>query len=130
MLVCNKCFRPKCNCNESEKVEIDDGILDSIRILNEKGYITEFCCSGHKENTIFQCYIMFKNKEHFLDLPNGFTLYKKGKAKGNKLLEYIDKEWNKKSETEKESIMIDVWYKLFVWCKKLPNKNECFTEWD
>ena len=129
MLVCDKCFRPKCNCNESTRVEIDDGILDSIRILNEKGYITEFCCSGHKENAIFQCYIMFKNKEHFLDLPKGFTLYKKGKTKGNKLLEYIDKDWNKKSETEKESIMIDVWYKLFVWCKKLPNKNEFKTQW-
>lgn len=37
---------PKANC-EGEVVEIDELMVPAIRLLNEKGYMTEFCCSGH-----------------------------------------------------------------------------------
>lgn len=49
MRVCPICFRPNCN-HHSKYIEIDDEILDTIRILNEKGYVTEFCCAGHLDN--------------------------------------------------------------------------------
>ena len=129
MLVCDKCFRPKCNCNSNSKIEIDDRITEHIRILNEKGYTTEFCCSGHKENQIFQCYVLFKNQEHFLDLPKDFTLYNRGKQKKNRLLEFVDKKWNKKSDSSKDLTMETVWNNLYTWCLKLPNKNEMEKEW-
>lgn len=37
---------PKANC-EGEVVEIDELMVPAIRLLNEKGYMTEFCCGGH-----------------------------------------------------------------------------------
>ena len=37
---------PKASC-EGEVVEIDELMVPAIRLLNEKGYMTEFCCSGH-----------------------------------------------------------------------------------
>lgn len=39
-------YCPKSTCL-SEVVEIDDLMLPAIKMLNEKGYMTEFCCSGH-----------------------------------------------------------------------------------
>lgn len=51
MKVCNICFKE--NCGEThgnlikEIVEIDDDILETIRTLNKKGYVTEYCCAGH-----------------------------------------------------------------------------------
>lgn len=37
---------PKANC-AGEIVEIDELMIPTIKMLNEKGYMTEFCCSGH-----------------------------------------------------------------------------------
>ena len=31
-------------------VDIDEKIVNAIKILNEKGYTTRYCCSGHPEN--------------------------------------------------------------------------------
>lgn len=35
------------NENENDFFEVDELIAPIIRILNLKGYLTEFCCSGH-----------------------------------------------------------------------------------
>lgn len=40
---------PKANC-DGRIVEIDELILPAIIEFNRKGYITEFCCSGHIHN--------------------------------------------------------------------------------
>ena len=37
---------PKANC-AGTVVEIDELMLPAIRLLNQKGYLTAFCCSGH-----------------------------------------------------------------------------------
>ena len=47
------------------EVEIDKLFEPIIKILNEKGYITLFCCSGHINNK--RSYIMFHPE---VDLPN------------------------------------------------------------
>lgn len=82
MLACNKCFKVnkstkysihswgtdlKCTQPEcgGDIVEIDDLIYDTVRILNEKGYKTKFCCSGHTVPylNIYEedVYIVFEN---------------------------------------------------------------------
>lgn len=38
------CPKPLCN---GHVIEVDELMLVSIRLLNEKGYYTQFCCSGH-----------------------------------------------------------------------------------
>ncbi len=50
MLVCPICFCPKCSHNK-KKIEIDDDILDTIKILNDKGYKTTYCCAGHVDKS-------------------------------------------------------------------------------
>lgn len=50
MKVCPICFTPKCNHRKS-RIEIDDDILDTIKLLNDKGYRTSFCCAGHVDKS-------------------------------------------------------------------------------
>lgn len=38
------CPKSSCDC---QVVEIDELMVPAIIFLNQKGYITEFCCSGH-----------------------------------------------------------------------------------
>ena len=55
MFLCTMCWEtydrdlsycPKKSC-DGDVVEIDDDLVPVIVELNEKGYITEYCCSGH-----------------------------------------------------------------------------------
>lgn len=70
-------YCPKKSC-QGKMVEVDELMLPTIILLNQKGYITEYCCSGH----INDCYpyILFDNyinrmfsenylKELFKDIP-------------------------------------------------------------
>ena len=49
--VCPYCFNniTKCDCNNYIEylIRIDRNIQEHIRILNDKGYKTRFCCEGH-----------------------------------------------------------------------------------
>ncbi len=70
-------------------VEIDELIAPTIQVLNQKGYTTRFCCSGHPENDwLFRdsgeesgyhkaanpltCYIMFAEGITLPNLPPDF----------------------------------------------------------
>lgn len=44
--VCPICYMSNCNHNYP-KFEVDYNIYDVIKILNLKGYKTEYCCGGH-----------------------------------------------------------------------------------
>ena len=61
---CDKCGEVVC--------EIDDLIVDTIIVLNRKGWTTKYCCSGHlnKDNGFVTTYIYFEKppKTH----PQGF----------------------------------------------------------
>jgi len=55
-------------------VEIDDNIFHPIQTLNNKGYTTQHCCSGHLWGG--SPYIVFDemvNKNCFDTFPNGFS---------------------------------------------------------
>jgi len=73
-----------CDCGEPA-VEIDAGIINIIKTLNEYGLKTLYCCEGHlKKNGDYQpAYITFDNsiKKEFFEsllkvypLPNGWEL--------------------------------------------------------
>lgn len=74
------CLKETCNCGQV--IEVDELMLPTIMILNQKGYCTEFCCSGHAYQGYCSPYILFNSllsemlkesgfneKELFIDLP-------------------------------------------------------------
>lgn len=67
--VCNKCLERidlvKCNCKNRKVVDIDRLIYPTIKLLNEKGYITDYCCSGHANCKLDNPYILFKYNYEF-----------------------------------------------------------------
>ncbi len=65
---------PKRACQGSI-IDVDDLMLSTIIILNEKGYFTKSCCSGHLEEMITESYIEFETKEPILEIiPQGYEL--------------------------------------------------------
>ena len=64
-------------------VDIDEKIVNAIKILNEKGYTTRYCCSGHPENldkikkdkTNMGTYVTFNSDSIFIDngMPEKWT---------------------------------------------------------
>jgi hypothetical protein len=83
MKVCNICFEKDCTDNHGSSgkqiVEIDDEILDTIKLLNQKGYATMFCCGGHirKEWVSAEMYIVFTpsfNHTHWIQKDRNMEL--------------------------------------------------------
>ena len=112
----------ECNSCDIELIELDELMLYPIKVLNEKGYITSFCCSGHAFNNIFQTYICFDS----IYKPNGCPKNWKReeddycerlclRAKG---LNY--KEWNNATEPERQKIIFKRMLDLYDWVDKLP----------
>lgn len=65
---------PKRGCR-GDVVEIDDILVPTIILLNQKGYYTESCCSGHLEDLTRTSYIIFNEVvEKLPTVPNGFRL--------------------------------------------------------
>ena len=54
-------YCPKVTCHGSEVVEIDDLMVPIIIKLNQKGYCTDFCCSGHAYSDYSSPYIAFSD---------------------------------------------------------------------
>lgn len=76
------CPKPACYC---DVVEIDELMVPAIKMLNEKGFATTNCCSGHIYDNGCNIYISFHKflteyyaideiKEMFKDLPESWDL--------------------------------------------------------
>ena len=71
-------FCPKLGC-DGEVVEIDELMVPVIKTLNEKGYCTEYCCSGHYGDGYTNTYIKFSEwVELPEELPEGFVYEERG----------------------------------------------------
>jgi len=134
--VCPRCFNnvDVCKCDGKAYYSlwwIDRGIQEHIRILNEKGYKTQYSCESH--NPLDNLYIAFFRDNSFgksIPIPDGFHL------KGNgKTLEHI---YGKDSKTRKKMTIeeFEVEKKkcldtLLEWCKALPEqeKNKNIFGW-
>lgn len=117
--VCPECFNTidRCTCElfpPYHLIFIDKNIQEHIRILNNKGYRTMYCCEGH--NTSSNTYISFA--ADCIDennVPEGFKYDKK-----NRIIEYLYS--SKLSIEEFEERKREKLTKLLEWCKSLPLK--------
>ena len=65
---------PRYNCRSSV-IELDEWIAETIIILNNKGYHTAYCCSGHLYDEVCETYIKFESEECIPTyIPEGFEL--------------------------------------------------------
>ena len=74
---------PKRSCGGVDVFDIDECLIPVIKMLNEKGYLTEYCCSGHfwdsrPESDFYGgAYISFNECvgiKDIINLPLGFTM--------------------------------------------------------
>ena len=86
-LMCEECFEQYnikrriglyCKICGGYLVEIDENFIESIVLLNMKGYYTNYCCSGHPNPKLVpNAYIQFEDNIILPYLPKDF-LYDKG----------------------------------------------------
>lgn len=107
-------FCPKTSCH-GYVIELDELIAPVIIVLNKKGYMTRFSCSGHwyKYSTP---YIVFEDEEHLPDsLPKHFTL------EGNNVIRYeFD---NEQSVELKFNELLEINKSLLKWATLLDENN-------
>lgn len=96
--------------------EIDEDFIPVLIELNEKGYYTNSCCSGHLEDIekygTWQIYLSFEDEYDLKDIPlekNKNEIYDL-KYKGNK----------NATIQEKNEDRLKVLEKLLEWAKRLP----------
>ena len=121
--VCPNCFKSliECECEYApyRLINIDRNIQDQIRILNNKGYMTTYCCESHcVTDSIYISFAVNYGIGDELPIPEGFVF-----KKNNNGLYYTYK--NKKNLDNKKFFEIknkqlDI---LLNWCKELPSRK-------
>lgn len=111
---------PKRSCY-GEIVDIDDILVPTIILLNEKGYYTTASCSGHLEEVDTSCYIMFdETVEKLPSAPPGFTLTAAITNSGDKILT-LSKEFNTvPSAIHAFQQILTTALQLYGWALSLP----------
>lgn len=113
-------------------VEIDKYCMNSILLLNAKGYITSDCCSGHEvsrkvskgKNKQFP-YIGFEKDFFPPNLPNCiFEVQYYGEQKEFKGIYFELKNNPKKSDIK------HLWETIFNWVKDLPYNENYLWEYE
>lgn len=98
--------------------EVDELMIMPIKLLNQKGYTTLFCCSGHIERGYCGGYISFALGKEPKTVPKGWYMDDK------RCIRYdFPKKYRTNTEDRNTSILKNM-MALDKWCKELPNKNE------
>ncbi len=121
--VCPLCWRqlPECTCEfiPWSLIQIDEGIQEHIRLLNEKGYYTSACCEGHYDSDVgIHIYITFRIPPNYdTPLPEGIVCDKYHAIRCS-----IYKNKNKRyTQEEAEAIKEQKLVELLKWIQSLPN---------
>lgn len=103
-----------CDVCKSNVVEVDDMMVDTIEILNKKGWKTKFCCSGHLEESFLATYIYFENRPE--EIPFGFYVSDMGS------IHLISRDNPKGIEGYQKLLNVNIG--LFKWATNLPQYEE------
>jgi hypothetical protein len=114
---------------KSPLFEVDDLIAPVISMLNKKGYITTFCCSGHCDNSPItkgftikhdNCYISFQDLEihkKIKTLPDKF----KWEIDENSSIIRNDYDFIEKDYIYNQTVINTTMIKLYEWVLKLED---------
>jgi len=120
------------NCGEHKIIEIDDLLAPIVKILNQKGYTTLYCCSGHLCKDGCNTYITFPSNIELPLIPENFILEDKefytiqGWDKFYDNTKYSIRRWYMDVRQNDELLykeIINVHLQLLEWAKILPNLN-------
>ena len=93
---------------EDVKNNIDEGMIEILIELNDKGYKTIGCCEGHLQDDYWHGYICFAYPYKFPVYPKDFSAMRKRESY----------EWNGKDEKSRQEFLDG----LKDWAKMLPYK--------
>lgn len=117
--ICPHCFRElddcRCATYPYHLVQIDKLIVPLVRTLNQKGYITTACCSGHiDEQHCCSIYLAFKDEYNFgSNIPAGAAYGKTGRTLSYNGLDQMTRE-------ERIKFQAECIAKLTAWADALP----------
>jgi hypothetical protein len=138
-LMCEDCFsqynikhRSGLYCKEcgGELVEIDENFIEAIILLNEKGYYTDFCCSGHPNaKDCHDAYISFESDVILPYLPTEY-LYDKDRYSHIDFSELNIDHFAIRIEFEEQKNLVKLQKEILEsainvldWAISLPNRN-------
>jgi hypothetical protein len=102
----------------SEKIELDELIAPAIVLLNQKGYHTKYCCSGHWYQAFPEAYIYFYDDCVPNTIPQSFRWCERENEKNTIRTRYqindIESDYDFVIRVNKE---------LFIWAENLPYKD-------
>jgi hypothetical protein len=109
-------FCPRVDCH-GDVVELDELIAPTIILLNQKGYLTKFCCSGHWYEYSSNAYIYFYEDCIPEAIPASFKIDEHSK-------DVIRARYEANENESKYDFVIRINKELYEWASSLP---EC--EW-
>lgn len=114
---------PKRGCR-GDIVEIDDILIPTIVLLNEKGYYTTSSCSGHLDELNTTAYIMFDESiDKLPSTPPGFKMSAAIHKDGGKNVT-ISKTIVGRSSIETFQMILTTALHLYAWAISLPYAEE------
>jgi hypothetical protein len=112
-------FCPKSDCAIGNIVEIDELYIPVIKYLNEKGYMTKYCCSGHIYSSCTESYIVFHESVTGLpSIPEGACIEK------DKTIKIYFEYPENAAETELYYQILDNARKMMKWVNELPIRDK------
>jgi hypothetical protein len=114
---------PKRDC-QGHVADIDELLLPAIVLLNEKGYMTKNCCSGHfHAGTSDSAYIQFEEtveQEDLPVLPKGFKF-----DTGNQNLVCIRRELRAKDQFDLHRKAVESSIDVLEWARTIEPCSDC-----
>lgn len=131
--MCNSCYHvlkystkhKKCKKCGSLLFEIDEIMIPIIKILNEKGYKTEYCCSSHTygSSNSQNMYIKFSDNMQKIKLCNLPFMFNWDTKTSENILRMKNKYWNK-SEPERTINVYKGAIQLIQWATNLSKREK------
>ena len=113
------CINESC---DGRMFECDEEMIVPIKMLNDKGYDTKFCCSGHLSDRICRGYVLFADSVNLESKPRGWYVDKKdAKLFGGTTIRYSFKE---DAIDKKRQMIHRKMNALIRWADGLENRKE------